>query len=50
MKNPLITACRNMKLAIDDERKIPDMIDGWLKAWSSKDIKRYANYYSKDFR
>lgn len=49
-KNPLITAGRNMKLAIDDERNIPDMIDGWLKAWSSKDIKRYANYYSKDFR
>ena len=48
-QNPLITACRNLKWEIEDEHIIPDMIDGWLKAWSSKDIKRYKSYYAKDF-
>lgn len=32
------------------EREITAMIDGWLKAWSSKDIKRYGSYYARDFR
>ncbi len=49
-ENPLVIACRNLKWTIDDEHRIPDMIDEWLKAWSSKDIKRYGSYYAKDFR
>jgi len=36
--------------ALDDKREIISMIDRWLKAWSSKDIKRYGSYYAKDFR
>lgn len=48
-QNPIITAGRNLEWEIEDEYIIPAMIDGWLKAWSSKDIKRYGSYYAKDF-
>jgi len=28
---------------------IPAMVAGWLKAWSSKDLKRYGSYYHRGF-
>lgn len=32
------------------DRAIAGAIDGWLKAWSSRDIDAYGSYYAKDFR
>ena len=29
---------------------IPEMINAWLDAWSSKDIQAYGSYYSKNFK
>ena len=45
----LVAAGRNLKKP-GIEHEIAAMIDGWLKAWSSKDIDQYASYYSRDFR
>ena len=30
--------------------QIREMLDGWLKAWEAKDLKKYMSYYAKDFR
>jgi len=50
-KNPLIATCRDLKrLLKEEDQDIPKMIDGWLKAWSAKDIKRYGDYYASNFR
>ena len=49
-ENPLVATCRHLKGLSKEDREIPDMIDGWLKAWSSKDIKRYGKYYASNFR
>jgi len=59
-KNPLVAACLRLlwtsgddreisKKQLDGKREIAQMIDAWLKAWSSKDIKRYGAYYARDF-
>ena len=59
-KNPLVAACRGLQWISEDGRKtereqrednreITQMIDAWLKAWSSKDIKRYGAHYARDF-
>jgi murein L,D-transpeptidase YafK len=59
-KNPLVAACLGLQWTYgdgreieqeqrDDNREITRMIDAWLKAWSSKDIKRYGAYYARDF-
>ena len=29
---------------------IHNLIEGWLTAWSSKDINKYGSYYAKDFK
>lgn len=31
------------------DQAIAETINGWLKAWSSRDIGLYGNYYAKDF-
>ncbi len=49
-ESPLVATCRHLKGLSKEDREIPDMIDGWLKAWSSKDIKRYGKYYASNFR
>ncbi len=49
-KNPLCYAAG--RLAAMQDHKIfsfSKMIDAWLKAWSSKDMKKYAEFYSKNF-
>jgi murein L,D-transpeptidase YafK len=59
-KNPLVAACFRLqrttgddreisKKQRDNNREIAQMIDAWLKAWSSKDIKRYGAHYARDF-
>ena len=32
------------------DQAIAEAINGWLKAWSSRDIGMYGSYYAKDFR
>ena len=49
--SPLLVAFQNNKIVtknISDE--IAETINGWLKAWSSKDIQQYGAYYAKGFR
>jgi len=52
--NPLIAQTYQLKKIKPDESlviaQIKTIIDGWLTAWSSKDIKRYGDYYTSDFR
>ncbi len=45
-----MVAFRNLDVIRTDDREIEELIERWLEAWSSKDIKRYASYYAKDFR
>ncbi|MBC8199249.1 MAG: L,D-transpeptidase family protein [Desulfobacterales bacterium] len=48
--NPLVSAGLNLKRLLKGKYEIANFVDGWLKAWSAKDIKRYGSYYSCDFR
>jgi len=34
----------------EDDIEIKNMVNDWLSAWSSKDIKKYGAYYAKDFK
>ena len=34
----------------ENDPEVTEMIDNWLKAWSSKNIDEYGNYYADDFR
>jgi hypothetical protein len=47
---PLIAAYRKLGIGPTDASEIEGMIQGWLKAWSSKDIQRYGDFYAKAFR
>ena len=49
-KNPFTAAYRNMKAMVFGEQEIITLINGWLEAWSSKNIKKYGDYYANDFR
>ena len=49
-KNPIIVAGHNLESLQKGDSEIVDLVEDWLKAWSSKDIKRYASYYAKNFR
>lgn len=49
-KHPLVTASRDLKSTLEGKDEIEDLIDGWLKAWSAKDIRRYGKYYANNFR
>jgi len=49
-KHPLVTASCNLKSALAGKNEIEDLIDGWLKAWSAKDIRCYGKYYANNFR
>ncbi|MBN2419423.1 MAG: L,D-transpeptidase family protein [Deltaproteobacteria bacterium] len=48
-KNPLVAALDIVRSEDDKEKKIAEMVDRWLKAWSSKNIDEYGKYYSRDF-
>ncbi|MEW6671400.1 MAG: L,D-transpeptidase family protein [Thermodesulfobacteriota bacterium] len=34
----------------EDGPDVKKLVEGWLTAWSSKDIKKYGAYYAKDFK
>ena len=54
-ENPFILASRNLIVPeqtgfVDaDDTDIETLIDNWLKAWSSKDIKAYGSFYADNF-
>lgn len=47
--NLLVLAGLNLKKLLGDKHEITNLVDGWLKAWSAKDIRQYGSYYSSDF-
>ncbi|MDP2646392.1 MAG: L,D-transpeptidase family protein [Desulfobacterales bacterium] len=49
IKKPAITPAPP-KVVPDDSKEIARMVDEWLKAWSAKDIKKYGEFYTSDFR
>lgn len=49
-KYPLVAASCNLKSTLEGKYEIEDLIDGWLKAWSDRDIRRYGKYYANNFR
>ncbi len=49
-KHPLVTASHDLKSRLEGKDEIEDLIDGWLKAWSAKDITSYGKYYAGNFR
>ena len=46
---PLVAVYRKLMTPEPKASEIEDMIDGWLKAWSGKDIRQYGKYYAKGF-
>jgi len=50
LEHPIVAASRQLKRLLVERRDIPDLIDRWLKAWSSKDIKAYGGCYARGFR
>ena len=49
-KQPLLLTLHNVKIEPKEKPdEIKKTIEGWLKAWSSKDIRQYGNYYAKKF-
>ncbi len=49
-KNPLVYASRDLKTAVRGDLEIAELVDGWLQAWSSQDMRQYGKYYASDFR
>ncbi len=49
-ENPLILASQDLRVRGADEAEIEQMVDEWLKAWSSMDIEDYGSFYAGDFR
>ena len=49
-ESPLVAVYRNLTVKPEKETGIEEMIEGWLKAWSAKDIKAYGDYYAENFR
>ena len=49
-RNPLILASRDLRVPSEYEAEIEEMVNEWLKAWSSMDIEDYGSFYSSDFR
>jgi len=49
-KHPLVAASCKLKSTLEGKYEIEDLIDGWLKAWSDRDIRRYGKYYANNFR
>lgn len=52
-ESPIVAVYRNLTFKQgkeETETGIGEMIDGWLKAWSEKNIKAYGDYYARSFR
>ncbi len=49
-RHPFVLACMDLESAGLYETEIAKLVEGWIDAWSSKDIERYGAYYAGDFR
>lgn len=49
LAKPLATPAIDAKAAIDDEKRVGDLLGSWRDAWSQRDIGAYLQAYSKDF-
>lgn len=52
VKAPKIQVAKSPPAAkpADYSLEIKNVVDGWLQAWSSKDVNQYGAYYSRDFK
>jgi murein L,D-transpeptidase YafK len=51
LKNtPKVAVNKRVKKILKKDREVQKMIAAWLRAWSSRDIKKYGSYYSKKFK
>lgn len=48
--NPLIASCKKISALLDADSEIAALINSWIEAWASKDIKAYSSCYSDDFQ
>ena len=46
---PLVAVYRKLTRPVRKSSGVEEMVDGWLKAWSAKDIRQYGKYYAKGF-
>ena len=49
-ESPLVAVYETFLAKPEKESGIAEMIEGWLKAWSDKDIDKYGHYYARNFR
>ncbi|MBW1697230.1 MAG: L,D-transpeptidase family protein [Deltaproteobacteria bacterium] len=49
-KHPLIAAIGHIVEPTGGVSEIEEMVNGWLAAWSAKDIEKYGGYYARGFR
>jgi murein L,D-transpeptidase YafK len=49
-RQPLLAAVSKLQREVQKgPEEIPELLAGWLKAWSGKDVKRYGSYYHRHF-
>lgn len=49
-RQPEVVASKKIEKIPRQDVDIQNLIEGWLSAWSSKDIKKYGSYYAKNFK
>jgi len=49
-KDQRLVALKKLDQIRDENHAITEVIKGWIKAWSEKDLARYISYYASDFR
>jgi len=50
IENPVIAAGKHLLTPVTKLEEANILVNNWLKAWSKKDIKKYASYYSSEFK
>ncbi len=49
-KDPRLAVLEKLDRKRDENSAITELIKGWIKAWSGKDLEKYISYYAYDFR
>ncbi len=47
---PVVASATPKPAGPTPEQQVRAMVSGWLKAWQSKNLRRYMRYYARDFR
>ena len=50
IKDQRLAALEKLDWQRNENSVITELITGWIKAWSEKDLKKYISYYSYDFK